>query len=97
MSASGVVMMRVVKFVPAVEKPPVVMPAPKINALAAVVVTVPLLADAPVPDAEAPTSNGLFGSRPRYSSARISTKGVAALNVVVTVLVPAAAALMLVA
>ena len=38
-------MMRVVKFVPAVEKPPVVMPAPKISALAAVVVTVPLLAD----------------------------------------------------
>ena len=45
MSASGTVMMRVVKFVPAVENPPVVMPAPKISALAAVVVTVPLLAD----------------------------------------------------
>ena len=49
------------------------MPAPKINALAAVVVTVPLLAVVPVPDAEVPTSNGLFGSRPLYSSARMST------------------------
>ena len=74
-------MMRVVKFVPAVEKPPVVMPAPKINALAAVVVTVPLLAEVPVPEAEAPTSNGLTGSRPLYSSARTSTKGVAVLKV----------------
>ena len=34
MSASGLVMMRVVNSVPAVEKPPVVMPAPKISALA---------------------------------------------------------------
>ena len=73
----GVVMMRVVKLVPAVENPPVVMPAPKISALAVVVVTVPLLADVPVPEAEAPTSNGFTGSRPLYSRARTSTKGVA--------------------
>ena len=58
---------------PAVEKPPVVMPAPKISALAAVVVTVPLLAEVPVPEAEVPTSNGLTGSRPLYSRARMST------------------------
>ena len=73
MSASGVVMMRVVKFVPAVEKPPVVMPAPKTSALAAVVLTVPLLAEVPVPAAEVPTSKGLTGSRPLYSRARRST------------------------
>ena len=78
-------------------KQPVVMPAPKISALAAVVVTVPLLAVVPVPEAEVPTSNGLFGSRPLYSRARISTYGVAVLKVTVTVLVPAGAALMLVA
>ena len=66
-------MMRVVKSVPARQKPPVVMPAPKISALAAVVVTVPLLAVVPVPDAEVPTSNGLTGSRPLYSRARMST------------------------
>ena len=73
MSASGVVMMRVVKFVPAAAKPPVVVPAPKISALAAVVVTAPLVADVPVPEAEAPTSNGLTGSKPLYSRARMST------------------------
>ena len=95
MSASGLVMMRVVKFVPAAEKPPVVMPAPKISALAVVVVTVPLLAVALVPEAEVPISKGLTVSRPLYSSARMSTEGVAVLKVTVTVLVPAAAALML--
>ena len=49
MSASGVVMMRVVKFVPSAAKPPVVVPAPKMSALAAVVLTAPLVADVPVP------------------------------------------------
>ena len=73
------------------------MPAPKISSLAAVVVTVPLFADDRMPEAEVPTSNGLTGSRPLYSKARISIKGVAVLNVTVTVLVPAAAALMLLA
>ena len=42
------------------------MPAPKVRALALLVVAVPLLADAPMPDAEVPTSNGLTGSRPLY-------------------------------
>ena len=49
------------------------MPAPKISALAVVVVTVPLLAVALVPEAEVPISNGLTVSRPLYSSARMST------------------------
>ena len=71
------------------------MPAPKISSLAVVVVTVPLSAAAVIPEAEVPTSNGLTGSRPLYSNARISIKGVAVLNVTVTVLAPAAAALML--
>ncbi len=57
---------------PAVEKPPVVMPALKISP-GAVVVTVPLLAAVPVPEAEVPTSKGLVGSRPLYSVARTST------------------------
>ena len=68
--------MRLTKFAPAAEKPPVVMPAPKISALAEVVVTVPLFADVPLPEAEVPTSNGLTGSRPLYSRARMSTNGV---------------------
>ena len=89
--------MRLTKFVPAAEKPPVVMPAPKISALAAVVVTAPLFADVPVPEAEVPTSNGLTGSRPLYSRARMSTNGVAVLKLTVTVFVPAAAAFMFVA
>src|SRR5262245_46023448 len=97
MSRSGEVMMRLVKFDPADVNPPVVMPAAKISSLAAVVVTDPLLADAPLPEADVPTSNGFNGSRPLYSSARISTYGVAVLNVTVTVLAPAAAALMFLA
>ena len=34
-----------------------------------------------LPEAEAPTSNGLVGSSPLYSRALMSTKAVAALNV----------------
>src|SRR5690349_9042232 len=90
-------MMRLVKLVPAAEKIPPVMPAPKISSFAPVVVTVPLFADVLLPEAEAPTSNGLTGSRPPYSSARMSTYGVAPLNVTVTVFAPAADALMLLA
>ena len=78
--------MRLVKFVPAAEKAPPVMPAPKISSPAALVVTAPLFADVPLPDAEAPTSNGLTGSRPLYSNARMSINGVDALKVTVTVL-----------
>ena len=58
MSASGLVMMRVVNGAGAAPKKPVVIPAPKISALAAVVVTVPLLAVVPAPDAEVPISKG---------------------------------------
>ena len=65
--------MRVVKFAPAAEKPPIVMPAPKISSRAAVVVTEPLFAEVPVPEAEAPTSKGFARSRPLYSRARMST------------------------
>ena len=72
MSASGLVMMRVVNPVPAVEKPPVVMPALKISP-GAVVVTVPVVAVVPVPEAEVATSRGLVVSRPLYSVARMST------------------------
>src|SRR6476660_138315 len=97
MSASGVVMMRVEKLVPALEKPPVVMPAPKTSWPGVLVVTVPLLADEPTPAADEPTSNGRTGSRPLYSRARRSTYGVGALNVTVRVLAPAAAALMFLA
>src|SRR6476659_5968837 len=93
MSALGLVMMRVVKLAPGVENSPVVVPAPKISELALLVVTVPLLAVPPVPDAEVPTGAAVR-SRPLYSRARTSTKGVAVLKVVVTVLVPAGAALM---
>jgi len=52
--------MRLVKFVPAAPKPPIVIPAPKISSPAAVVVTDPLLADALLPEAEAVASSG-FG------------------------------------
>ena len=89
------VMIREVKLAPAAEKAPLVTPAPKISALAEVVGTVPLLAEVPLPLAGLPVSNGLIGSRPLYSRARTLTNGVAVLNVVVTVLAPAGAALML--
>src|SRR5262245_31536531 len=97
MSPSGLVMMRVVKFAPEVEKIPFVVPAAKISSLPVVVVTVPLLADALVAEPEEPTSNGLTGSRPLYSKARRSTNGVAVLKVTVIALDPAGAVLMLLA
>jgi hypothetical protein len=97
MSRSGEVIMRLVKFVPAAPKPPIVIPAPKISSRAAVVVTDPLLGDELLPDAEAVASSGFIGSRPLYSVARMSTYGVAVLKVTVTVLAPAAAALMFLA
>ena len=49
-----------------------VMPALKISP-GAVVVTVPVVADALVPEAEVPTSKGLVVARPLYSRARMST------------------------
>ena len=83
----------------------VVMPAPKINSLADVVlnfygaltafvadvvVTAPLPALVPVPAAPAVLSSGFAVSNPLYSSARTSTNAAAWLNVTVTVLLPAA-------
>src|SRR5262245_59529378 len=97
MSKSGVVIIRLVKFAPAAEKPPVVMPAPKMSVLGTVVVTAPLLADALVPDVEVPTTSGATGSRPLYSVIRRSTNSVAVLKVTFTVLVPAADALIFLA
>ena len=65
-------------------------PAPTTSSLAAVVVAAPLLGWALLPPPEEVTSSGLTGSRPEYSATRMSTYGVAALNVTVTVLAPAA-------
>src|SRR5215472_16618143 len=96
-SASGEVIIRLVKLGPAAVNPPVVVPAPKITSWAAVVVTDPLLGVVPVPTAECTTSIGYFGSRPLYSVARMSMNGAAALKVTVTVFAPAAAALILLA
>ena len=67
-----------------------VMPAPKINSLADVVVAAPLLALVLVPAAPAVTSSGLLVSSPLYSSTRTSTNAAAWLNVTVTVLLPPA-------
>src|SRR5689334_23080924 len=97
MSKSGVVMIRLVKPVPAAVKPPAVMPAPKISALETVVVTAPLFADALVPDADVPVISGATGSRPLYSVMRRSTKGVAVLKLTVTTLGPAGATLIFLA
>ncbi len=93
MSASGLVIKRVLNPVPGPVYVPVVIPAANTRP-GAVVVTEPLLAEVPVPDAEAPTSNGLLASNPLYSVARMSTYGVAVLNATVTVFAPAADALM---
>src|SRR5215469_10039739 len=97
MSASGQVRIRLVRFTPAAENPPTVMPAPKMSSLAAVVVMAPLLAVAVLPAADCPRSKGAVGSSPLYSVMRKSIHGAAALKVTVTVFAPAAAALILVA
>ena len=54
----------------AVKAVPVVVPAPKINSLADVVVAEPLLALVPLPAAAAVTSSGLVVSSPLYSRIR---------------------------
>ena len=87
MSESGV-MIRVTNPVPDPPNVPAVVPAPKINSFADVVVAAPLLALTPVPAAPAVTSSGVAGSKPLYSSTRTSTKNAAWLNVTVTVLLP---------
>src|SRR4051794_30188956 len=72
MSASGIVIRRVVKPVGDPLKPPVVIPAPKMSSVAYPVVTFPLLALGAVPAADAVLSRGLDGSRPLYSVIRTS-------------------------
>ena len=82
--------MRLTNPEPAELKAVAVVPAPKISSLAEVVIAVPLLAVAPLPEAAAPVSSGLVLSKPLYS--RILTSGYAAalLNVTMTVFAPAA-------
>ena len=94
MSASGIVIRRVVKPVGDPLKPPVVIPAPKISSVAYPVVTFPLLALVAVPAADAVLSRGLDASRPLYSVIRTSAYGTGLLNTTVTLFVPAAADLM---
>ena len=86
-----------VKFAPAAVNTPCVVPAAKMRSRAFVVVKAAVAAAAFVPDAEATASIGLTGLRPLYSATRRSTKGVAVLNVTVTVFAPAVAVLMLLA
>ena len=66
-------MRRVVNPVPAVVKPPVVVPAAKSSSLGVVVVRVALVAVVLVPVAEVVRSRGLVVARPLYSVARMST------------------------
>lgn len=89
-SPSGFVMIRDPKPVPGPVNLPAVIPAPKINSIAAFVFTAGLLALLLLPAAPAVTSNGLDVSRPLYSSTRTSTYVAAWLKVTVTVLLPAA-------
>jgi hypothetical protein len=49
-----------------------VIPAPNITSFATDVVRLPLLAVAPLPEADAEVSRGLTGSRPLYSATRTS-------------------------
>jgi hypothetical protein len=85
-SASGRVMIREVKPLPADAVDVATMFAPKINSLAILVVAAPLLAAVPAPLAPAVTSTEFT---PRYSNIRISGNAAAWLNVTVTVFEPA--------
>jgi len=67
-----------------------VVPAPKINSLAEVVVAAPLFGVTLLPAAEAVASSGLSVSSPLYSRTRTSTMRAAWLNATVTVLLPPA-------
>src|ERR1700749_244655 len=98
MSPSGEVMIRDPKpLVPPANRPDV-MPAPNMTSFETDVVRLPLLAAAPLPEADAVVSTGLTRSRPPYSATR--TSGYAAPppeNWTVTTLLPAAAALIFLA
>src|SRR6185503_1567572 len=91
MSASGDVMTRAVKPVPALTNAPVVVPAANSSSLGVDVVTLPLLADELEPTADAVWSSGLTASIPLYSTTRRSTYAAAVLKVAVTVLLVLAA------
>src|SRR5262249_46040077 len=65
-----------------------VIPAAKSNSLAWLVVTGPLSASSPVPEAEAPASKGLSWLSPEYSVTRRSTYFAGMSNLTVTVLGP---------
>ena len=91
-SESGLVIIRLVKPVPAAENTPDVSPAPNINSLLNEVVTDPVVAVAALPDVEANLSKGFVVSKPLYSLARKSTKAAGVLKVTVTIVAFAAAA-----
>ena len=97
MSASGVVMIRVLNPAPPELNAPVVIPAPRMSALVAVVVAAPLDALVPEPDADAVASTRFVAASPEYSSARTSAYGTAPVYVTVTTFAPAAAGAILVA
>jgi hypothetical protein len=97
MSPSGDVSKRLVKPLPGPVVKLVTMLAPKIRSVAFVVVAEPLLLEALEPLLAAVTSTGLFGSAPLYSRMRISGYTAAVENVTVTVLDPAAAAVIFLA
>src|SRR5215813_7825531 len=87
MSASGLVMTRLVKPEPGPVVVPVVVSAAKRRSFAFVVVAEPLFATVLVPDACAVTSTGLTASSPLYSRIRTSGYAAAGENATVTALV----------
>jgi hypothetical protein len=94
MSSSGDVSKRVVKPLPGPVVAFTTMFAPKSRSVAFVVVTDPLLLVVLLPVLAAVTSTGMFGSAPLYSKIRMSGYTAALEKVTVTLLAPAAAAVM---
>src|SRR5216117_4144960 len=94
MSPSGLVIMRLVKPVPAERVKLLTILALKRRSVGLVVVTDPLLLVVAVPAAPTATSTGFARSAPVYSRMRMSGKGAAAENCTVTMLEAADAATM---
>jgi hypothetical protein len=92
MSLSGLVIIRVVKFAPALFVQVWTMLAPTNKSVALVVVTAPLLAVVLFPVEPTAASTGLIRSIPLYSKTRMSAYFAADANCTVTVFAPAAAA-----
>ena len=88
MSASIGVMIRVVNPAAAPVNTPWVVPAPKISATGALVVTFPLVAVIVLPACDDVAMNGATASSPAYSVTRMSTYGVERSSVTVTTLAP---------